>query len=214
MPNNTPVKLVSSSIYHYKDKGFCKGNPLWCREIQSTILLTQNKNPDPNGQPDHHTVKIGKIYSYVLPYNAPDNVYIDWSDQVSQDVFDAMLFFTSLRKKLKKKNIKVGRAMWIDSVKLYEEFRGHDYSIKAVALLIAAEQVETPFLLAAPMDGLPLDDPSKIESIRSLRKHWSKLGFIRAGRGYWMYAPEWVPYACGFDPFFNEQRDDACQTGY
>jgi hypothetical protein len=105
--------------------------------------------------------------------------------------------------------------MWIDSVRLREEFRGYNYSLKAVALLIAAEQISTPFLLAAPMDGsLPLEDPSKVEPIRKLRKHWSRLGFVRAGRGYWMYAPEWVPDSCEFDPFFNEQHDDDCDTGY
>lgn len=208
MPNNLPLRLVSTSTYHYKDQGFLKGNPLWCRGIDTTILISQNKNPDPDDDPDYRTVSIGRIHSYVLPYNVPDNVYAGWGDEIDQDTYEAMLFFIGLRNTIENRGLTVGRAMWIDSIRLREEFRGMDYSLKALALLIAAEQVLTPFLIAAPMDWLPLDDPSKVQPIRKLRKHWARLGFQRAGKGHWMYAPEWVPGGCEFNPFFNEEYDD------
>jgi hypothetical protein len=170
--------------------GTCdNGEGLLCQAIGTDIHLMTNDLDTSDLTLDH----IGSIYSRVIKTSVDIDALLEWADNESQSTYDSIIVYQRALKEARACGRQPRRAMWIDTVEIDDRYRGFDYSIQAVSLLLKTFDIDMPFLQAAPIERRQLvcEDESKLK----LSRHWQKLGLKKLPRTDWLYAAKWQPPA-------------------
>jgi hypothetical protein len=182
------VLTITSAMAAFFDGNCDDGESLLCQGIETDIHLMTNGDTS-----DLILDRIGSIYSRVIKTSVDIDELLEWADNECQSTYDSVIVYQRALKEARASGRQPRRAMWIDTVEIDDRYRGFDYSIQALSLLLTTFDIDMPFLQASPIERRQLvcEDGSKLK----LSRHWGKLGLKKMPGTDWLYAAKWQPPA-------------------